>query len=317
MRRPGASLLLFLLLACFSFPARAALQFDLHVGYEGKIHEASWFPIVCEVYNDGPSFNAVIEVWGGQFGKDQVREIPVELPTNTRKRIVIPMFASGGRFGTGQWNGRLTGGGRKPEERMVQTTPVAWESTIIGALPRNFGGSPTFPDLKQNRADMKPEVARFTIDTFPDNPITLEGLNALYLNSEKAVDLRVPQVTALLGWVRAGGHLIVAAEQVSDINATPWLKQFLPMEVTDSRTLRIDQEVLSWLRSRPGMAEDNQQSRRGRRIIQQTGNAYQDVAEDSAFKDADLLVTTGTMKDGFALFSAESVPLAVQAPRGR
>src|SRR5688572_12515884 len=317
MRRPGASLLLFLLLACFSFPARAALQFDLHVGYEGKIHEASWFPIVCEVYNDGPSFNAVIEVWGGQFGKDQVREIPVELPTNARKRIVIPMFASGGRFGTGQWNGKLTGGSRKPEERVVQTSTVAWESTILGALPRNFGGSPIFPELKQNRPEMKPEVARFTADTFPDNPITLEGLNALYLNSEKAADLRVPQVTALLGWVRAGGHLIVAAEQVSDINSTPWLKQFLPMELTDGRNLRIDQEVLSYLRSRPGMAEETQPNRRGRTVRQPTGNAYQDVPEDGAFKDAEMFVTTGTTKEGYTLFSAENVPLAVQAPRGR
>ncbi len=317
MRRPGAKLL-FLLLALITLPVRGALQFDLHVGYEGKIHEASWFPIVCEVYNDGPSFDAVIQIWGGQFtGKEQVREIPVELPTNTRKRIVIPMFASGGRYGSPQWNGRLTGGGRKPEERTVTTGTVAWESTILGALPRNFGGSPTFPEMKQNRADLKPEVARFTVDTFPDNPITLEGLNGLYLNSEKAVDLRVPQVTALLGWVRAGGHLIVAAEQISDINGIPWLKQFLPMELTDARNLRIDQDILNWVRSRPGMTEDTQPNRRARRVIQSSGNAYQDVGEDSAFKDAEMVVTTGTVKDGVVLFSAESVPLAVQAPRGR
>lgn len=319
MKRPGASLLFLLLLACFSFSGRAALQFDLHVGYEGKIHEASWFPIVCEVHNDGPSFNAVIEVWSGQFaGKEQVREVPVELPTNTRKRIVIPMFASGGRFTSAQWNGRLTGGGRKAEDRTVQTSTVAWESTVLGALPRNFGGSPTFPEMKQNRPEMKPEVARFTVDTFPDNPITLEGLNAIYLNSEKAVDLRVPQITALLGWVRAGGHLIVAAEQVSDINSTPWLKQFLPMDLTDGRNLRIDQDVLGWVRNRPGVTEDTQPGRRARNVMRQpTGNAYQDVSEDSSFKDAEMFVTTGTVKDGFTLISTENVPLAVQAPRGR
>jgi len=161
-------------------------------------------------------------------------------------------------------------------------------------------------------------VARFTVDTFPDNPIALEGLNALYLNSEKAVDLRVPQVVALLGWVRSGGHLIVAAEQISDINSTPWLKQFLPMDLTDGRNLRIDQDVLGWVRSRPGMADEIQPGRRGRTIIRQpTGNAYQDVSEDSAFKDAEMFVTTGTVKDGLTLFSVESVPLAVQASRGR
>jgi hypothetical protein len=40
--------------------ARAALQFDVFLGYDGTIPEASWFPIVCEVKNDGPSFKATI-----------------------------------------------------------------------------------------------------------------------------------------------------------------------------------------------------------------------------------------------------------------
>ena len=319
-------MLTFILLALLSSMVRleAALQFDLHVGYEGKIREASWFPIVVELYNDGPSFDAVIEIWSGgpgQIGDEKyVREVPVELPTNTRKRIVVPMFASGGRFGSSQWNGRLTGGGRKPEERTATTETVALESTIMGALPRNFGGSPTFPELKQRgRTDLDPKVARFTVDTFPDNPITLEGLNAIYLNSEKAPDLRAPQVTALLGWVRAGGHLIVATESVSDINGVPWLKQFLPMELTDARDVPIDQEVLGYVRSTPGGTEELQTTpRRPRRIIQQSGNVYANIEEDSTFRDARMSVATGTVKDGLPpLFAVDNLPLAVQAPRGR
>ncbi|MGZ8920586.1 MAG: hypothetical protein ACXW3L_06360 [Limisphaerales bacterium] len=316
MRRLSA-LVGLLLLAAFSTPSvKAALQFDVHVGYEGNIHEASWFPIVCEIFNDGPSFNAVIEVSGGQYGSEQVREVPVELPTNTRKRIVIPMFASGGRFSTTEWVGRLlsTSGKVIQERRNIQTKMVAWESTLLGALPRNFGGSPTFPEPKQSRVEMKPEVARFTVDQFPDNPITLEGLNAIYLNSEKAPDLKVTQVTALLGWVRAGGHLIVSAEQISDVNGTPWLKQFLPMELTDTRNLRLDQEILSWVRGQPVVEETS--SRRSRRVSQPAGNAYQEVPEEG-FKDAEMPVSTGTTRDGFVLVSAENVPLMVQAPRGR
>ena len=317
MRRLAALLFLLLLASPSLRPLQAALQFDVHVGYEGNVHEASWFPIVCEVFNDGPSFNAVIEVWGGQTAGDQVREVAVELPTNTRKRIVIPMFASGGRFNNGNWNGRLlNSNGKVIQERLnIQTKMVAWESTVLGALPRNFGGSPTFPDPKQNRAELKPEVARFTVDQFPDNPITLEGLNAIYLNSEKAPDLKVTQVTALLGWVRAGGHLIVAAEQISDINGTPWLKQFLPMELTDTRNLRVDQEVVSWLRGQPGVSDET--PRRGRRVVQPSGNAYLEVPDDPAFKDAEMPVATGTVKDGVKLFASDDVPLAVQAPRGR
>jgi hypothetical protein len=299
-----------------ALPAKAALQFDVHVGYEGNIHEASWFPVVCEIHNDGASFNAVIEVSGGQFGNDQVREVPVELPTNTRKRIVIPMFASGGRYNNSDWNGRLlsTSGKVIAERRNIQTKLVAWESTLMGALPRNFGGSPTFPELKQNRADLKPEVARFTVDQFPDNPITLEGLNAIYLNSEKAPDLKVTQVTALLGWVRGGGHLVVSAEQISDINGTPWLKQFLPMELTDTRNMRVDQEILAYLR---GQVMDEPSKPRPKRVTQPGGNAYQELPDDSNFSNAEMAVATGSLKDGLVLNSDHNNPLIVQAPRGR
>ncbi|MFO1499858.1 MAG: hypothetical protein U1G07_15940 [Verrucomicrobiota bacterium] len=56
--------------------------------------------------NDGPTFNAVFfELSSGSFGSDQVQRVPLELPTNTRKRFVIPVFAAGNR--TYQWDARL------------------------------------------------------------------------------------------------------------------------------------------------------------------------------------------------------------------
>src|SRR4051812_15283877 len=162
-----AAILLFLLLCPVS--SRAAIQFDPFIGYEGRIHEAGWFPVVCEVFNDGPGFNAVIEIAATGFGSDQVRLATVELPTNTRKRVVIPMFASGGRYGSSTWEAQLKDSSGKvvvkPQQIVAQT--VAWESTIMAAIPRNFGGTPTFPGVKQNRPELKPEVARATVDQFP------------------------------------------------------------------------------------------------------------------------------------------------------
>jgi len=42
--------------------ARAALQFDVFVGYDGIGREASWLPIVCEIKNDGPPITGFVEV---------------------------------------------------------------------------------------------------------------------------------------------------------------------------------------------------------------------------------------------------------------
>ena len=74
-----AALFLFLLLG----PSlRAAPQFDVFVGYDGIVREAGWFPVVCEVQNDGASFRGIIEISGGKFGTEQTRQIQVEPATS-------------------------------------------------------------------------------------------------------------------------------------------------------------------------------------------------------------------------------------------
>src|SRR5262249_17888713 len=99
-------------------PVDAALQFDVFLGYggqpsglDGVVREAGWFPVACEVYNDGPSFNALFEVSSSQMGGGQTRRLVVELPTNTRKRFVLPAFAGSGVYST--WDTRLIDERRK------------------------------------------------------------------------------------------------------------------------------------------------------------------------------------------------------------
>src|SRR5687767_14441605 len=59
------------------------LQFDVFLGYDGTVREASWFPVVCEIKNDGAPFNGVVEVSPEQYGKGQTQQMAVELPTGT------------------------------------------------------------------------------------------------------------------------------------------------------------------------------------------------------------------------------------------
>ena len=322
-KRPKAFLLWALLLLALLCPRplHAALQFDPFIGFDGKIHEAGWFPVMFEIYNDGPSFNAIIEITAGQFGQDQRRRIPIELPTNTRKRLVVPMFASGGRFST-QWDARLlTPGGKViegTERNQLQTQIVAWESTLMGAVPRSFGGAPVYPTgVRGNQMASEPEVARMLVEQFPDNPIALEGLNVLYLNSEKAIDLKLEQVTALLGWVRGGGHLIVAIENPGDVNGTPWLRQFLPAEFNASVNTRIDRSLMDWLKADPDSSNDPLVT------LQTAGNfpnrpsqSYNSLSIEP-LGQAVTPVATGELKDGRVLLEADSTPLMIHAPRGR
>ena len=58
--------------------SQAAIQFDVFLGYDGIVPQASWFPVVCEIKNDGPSFVGTVEVDAGKFNQDQTRQAVVE-----------------------------------------------------------------------------------------------------------------------------------------------------------------------------------------------------------------------------------------------
>lgn len=312
MTRPAKLLVTFLLLALVH-DARAALQFDAFPGFGSTIHQAEWFPITFEIHNDGPSFNGIIEV-RPHGNQDQVRRIPIELPTNTRKRLTIPMFASGHVYSRETWDAVLydSGGKMRAERPQMQTTMLAWETPLLGAVPKTFGGLPVYPE-PSNKAgpEAKPTIARIQAEQFPDNPIALEGLDTLYLNSEKAIELRPEQINALIAWVRGSGHLILAVEQIGDITATPWLRQFVPMELTGAQNAEIFGPVSDWIKRPETLTSLSVRSQ-----LENDQSFYANLPSDPAYKESPVAIATGTVKDATVLIGND-LPLAVTAVRGR
>ena len=70
---------------------KAAIRFDLFIGYDSIVPQGAWFPATFEIFNDGPPFTAKLEISAGQFGQNQTRTMMVELPTGTTKRFIIPI----------------------------------------------------------------------------------------------------------------------------------------------------------------------------------------------------------------------------------
>src|SRR5437588_9890156 len=93
-------------LLSFGFASQAALQFDVFLGYDGVVPEATWFPVVCEIKNDGPSFKGLIELTGAGYNQGQMQRAEVELPTGTLKRLTIPVFSTTSRSNA-SWDVRL------------------------------------------------------------------------------------------------------------------------------------------------------------------------------------------------------------------
>ncbi|MEO6182487.1 MAG: hypothetical protein ABIP76_05105 [Verrucomicrobiota bacterium] len=317
-----------LFFAAFGFAhfTQAALQFDVFLGYDGIVPEASWFPITCEVRNDGPSFSAYFEISSGQFNDSQIRRVPLELPTNTRKRVVVPVFSSS-RFG--HWNFRLVDERGKVYAEQINTRPrrqTAWDIPMVGALSRSVAGLPVIPPIKSNQQELQTQPARLQVALFPDNPIALEGLDVFYLNSETALELKVPQRDALLAWLNGGGHLVVSVEQIADLSASGWLADLLPCQLTSSRTLKIDTAFQNWMQQgKVKLLETptvTPPAKAGKKNVPQSkavlgADPFSELVSDEKFEQQEMLVFTGALRDGTVQVDEQGIPLVVEAQRGR
>jgi hypothetical protein len=334
-------ILYFIVLALLlsSSPVRADLQFDAFVGYDQILPEHGWFPIVCELHNDGPSFNAVIEVTSGDWGGGQIRRLPIDLPTNTRKRVVIPVFSSG-RL----WNARLVDsrGNVRAEQSASNVKVMGNHLPLVAALARTVGGMPVFPDVPNSQWSSRFVAARLQSALFPDNPLALEGIDMLYLSSEKAADLSIGQVNALVAWLQNGGHLVVGVEQISDIGGTPWLREMLPCDLTTTVNLPAHDSLQEWVQTKnssPVQVQMRPVRRRNTNSFQGKpfhagpppgsprappvsdssvlAGSAQDMVEDPDFEAAPLQVATGTPREGIILIGDSTAPLAFEGKRGR
>ncbi len=323
--RLAAALFLVVLLA-INTSALAALQFDVFLGYDGLLPEACWFPVVCEIKNDGPAFNGRVEIKGG-YNQEQTLYMGVELPTGSLKRLVLPMFSSGRGFSS--WDVRLLdehGKVRSEQLGVRARKQIAHGTPLLGAMPRTPSGTPNIKPILAQGAELQPACARMLPSIFPDNPLVLEGMSCLYLNSERATDLTINQVDALLGWLNSGGHLIVGVEQPSDINASSWLKNVLPCEVKDLRTLPKHPELQEWLRSatwgtnsQRSMGFPNQFGGGVREAPDPSANAnpFSDLTSDFDFESKEIQVAVAQVRDGQVECAAGDTPLILSAQRGR
>jgi hypothetical protein len=302
-----------------AIPAGAELRFDPFLGYDDILPERSWFPITCEIYNDGPSFNAVIEVTAEDFGQGQTRRFMLDLPTNTRKRVTIPVFAT-----ARTWNIRLLDErGKVRSESTMQPRRVMKNSLpLVAALARTVAGVPVLPESPAWMSDdSKYGVARLQTSLFPDNPLALEGIDTLYLSSEKAVDLSVGQVNALMAWLQNGGHLILGVEQLTDVSATPWLRELLPCTLSSIGNVSAHESMQEWARTAAVVADNGAQNRprpNGPNQKPAPGAGAADAASDDVqFDSAPMQVAAGTLRDGTVLIGDAATTFAVDGLRGR
>ncbi len=318
--------LLFLWALCCwcSVPANAALQFDVFPGYGEKMRAYHWCPFTFEMHQDGPDFNGFISLRDTNTGVEHT--LPIELPTNTRKRVVIPVYYRGGG-NLYNWIARLVDTkGRTVEERsQFQGTEIPWSGYMMGSISRSFSGQPELPKEPQQE-QYQPRVGRIQASHFPDQPLALEGLNSIYLHASQALELEIPQAKALSAWLAQGGHLVVAMDEPAEVNGVKWLSALIPFIPNGVASLEWDGTLEKWLRDPsentspsptcdPSLIDRPNHSRHGQNP--NLNNRYTRLKDDKEVLGKALPVVTGVLTDGRVLAEQDDRPLIIHASRGR
>jgi hypothetical protein len=331
------------------FRLEAELQFDVFLGYgsqptgyDGQVREAGWFSMGCEVYNDGAGFDAVVEVRSRSGGGEDIRRVELELPSGTRKRFSIPVFSAGR---AGVWDVRLldSRGRERAKYEGLRPRVVLWEGFLMGTVARTYAAAPRFPELGNdgNRRDLQPVAARMQVEMLPDQVVGYEGMDAVYLSSERALEMGQPQVDALLAWVEGGGHLVMVVEQAADVNATPWLRRLVPAQLGEAVPVRAKGALQRWLMSEAPVSLLSEGD--GRRFVPSGGvnsqgvekyrytaggagisgrrssvNPFVRLEPDLTVDESDFLVVGARLRDGArTVLEVDGRPWIFEALRGR
>jgi hypothetical protein len=312
-------LALLVLLVCGVVARAENIIFDVFVGYgigvsDGVVAEGSYFPVTIEVQNNGPGFNGVVEIVGGQFGNGMRRVVPLELPSGTKKRFVVPVWCAG-KFKT-VVEARLRNEKNKVVaehtglEPRVPNGHVDSLSPLIASLSRTHQGAANIPDVANKKSQLAPAATHLNIDSFPENPIALDGINTLYLHSARALDLKAPQVNALLAWLHGGGRLVIGVEQPGDVKAAGWLQSILPCELGDVAAVTDHRALQNWLGQE--VRSDERTAKAG-----SFTNAFTLLKTDDKFEEAPMQVTAAKLRDGEITLGTSAEPLMITAQRGR
>ncbi len=318
-RRALFLVLLLLLLGATSVSTKAAVRFDMFVGYDGLVPQGGWLPVTFEVQNDDDTFFGTVEVTPGQMSSGQERTMRVELPQGTTKRFTIPVFSSVSWNPT--WSARLYDERRRLRAQAEGTNLRRLNAgflPVAAALSRHIA---SLPETKARQPNMRPAIGRFQPALVPDSPLAFDGLDTFYLASERALDLKPAQVSALVSWLHGGGHLIVSVEQPGHLTGPgAWLTRLLPGVVAGLESAAGQSALERWVASAEridGRTYDF--ARLARRNTDAGVNPFAALKPDPDFASAGPLqvarfqVRAG---DGSILIGTPQQPLVITARRG-
>lgn len=191
-----------------TLPARAAdgPVMDAAVMLEGHARAGSWMAINVHLVNDGPALVGELRLSGGATGRTRYG-VPVDLPTTSGKDYVL--YAQPPQFG-GTIDVTLVADGRTVVKKTVQFTVHDAGQLVVGVVAERPERIVPKLDLLPSANGTQPAVVTLGIEDLPERVEAWASIDRLIWQDADTNTLSEGQISALRGWLAAGGRLIVA-----------------------------------------------------------------------------------------------------------
>lgn len=283
-------LLVTLLVTCALWAPAAAAQsgssgvtMTAQAGFDNLYKNAYWAPVQINVANSGPSIEGTLRVivGSGGFGERIVYQSPIDLPTQSNKRINLSISLPRPSTPTVQL---VDGNGRLIQELALNNLrSLTLNSLLYGVVSPNAGDFNFLERVTGSAGSAS--VAFLTLADLPETAPAWQALDVLILNDVDTAQLTTNQRAALIAWVNTGGQLVVTGGPGWQ-STTSAVADLLPVTISG------DESVADL----PQLSQD-------------AGEPFRDPGP--------YIVTTSSLRRGELLYRQDSLPLLAYQKTGR
>jgi|LFRM01.1.fsa_nt_gb hypothetical protein len=226
--------------------------FEARVGFSDRFRPGTWVPVWIHVTNAGIPFDAHIEVIttaGNPYSSRQTRVVyrrPVRLPSGTRKQFTfnIPLTNTAVPIDVRlvELNGNIL------SNRRISLRESAITSDIVLILDTTGEKWTWLHEVVPTTRSFSPQtrvyVAHARSETdLPTEWVAYESIRTVILTPSFPIASLAPeQITALVDWIKAGGHLLVAGGPGLDLVSVSELADRLPVALSNaSRVVTLEE----------------------------------------------------------------------------
>ncbi len=241
VKRQLVTLLFLLMIAvpgllAFAPPLRQdVITMAVNAGYDGYYRHGQWVPLQISVSNSGDDLTGYIRVRTGDVGglEEIIYRTPIDLPRDARKQVFLYVspedFAVKMQVEVVDRTGRIAA----REDANLNTTQT--EDLLVAVVTASAFGAVDLTALVPGTGDG--HQTNWRIEDIPTLSDALAGLDVMMFHDVDTGDLSADQQTAVLEWVLAGGHLIVAGGE-SWQRTTAGLEDLLPVTLRGTVPIR-------------------------------------------------------------------------------